>query len=277
MKKILFKNDIVNIVLGALIIGLILTAFFLGWMTDFFGIIIGILIIIISIKRFFITFKAVSNRDATAVLVIEIIIDLFTGFMLIVYQGSIGLYLGIALYARGFAYLLINYLATRKGNLLQYFIYIGLLTLGSYLMFGGNTYLDVVEIIVLVLILLLGVDFLGFGIYEVVKAAKVKKANAPKKAKAPIKEIPAEVKKTPKEEVIDSPKIVTTTVTKTVVKTEPAKEPVGDVKEPVKTTTTKTPVKTTTTKTAPKTTTTVKKPVTKPVAKPVVKETEKKE
>lgn len=245
MKKILFKNEILNTVIGVLLIAFAIVAYFMDWMDDFFGVIIGIAIILISAKRFIETFRKIKKKETTAILVIEVVADLVCGFVLITTKSDptrIGLFVGIVFYIRGLAYLLINYFATRRSNLLHYFLNIGFITLGSYLIFGGNTYLDVIGVIILVVIGLVGLLYAVFGIRDIVEKAK-KKPKKPKKVEAKKVEVKkaAITKETtaPKEAVKQEKMSMTDSVKKTLPQTTPAKveikvEPTKVVVAPVK-------------------------------------------
>lgn len=237
MEKVLFKNEIVNTVLGILLIAFAITVYFTGWINEFFGIIIGIVVILFSGKRFFETFKSVKKKEAVVVLVLEIIADLVCAFMLITSKGTIGLYVGIVIYIRGFAYLLINYLASRKGNIFQYFLNIGFVTLGSYLMFGGNTYLNVLEVIIVVMIGLIGLLYAFFGIREIIEKSKKKpkkiKQPAEKKESVIVQEVKPVEKKTEKPLASDEKLSMTEAVKKAIPSKDEDKPVVEITEEPL--------------------------------------------
>jgi len=209
MNKIVFKNMYFNIVLGSLLILLSLLGYFLGWIEDFLPIVIGILLILLSMKRFLYSFKKITSKNASLILVVELLLDfLFSGLM-IVYKNNIELYIGLIIYIRGISYLLINYIATRKIRIVQYIFNLVYVTFGAFLMFYPLNSITVLVLGVSVLLLIIGAIYLQAGVAEQVKKDKKKEKSSKKvknikkennsKQDTKIKELEKEVKEVKKE------------------------------------------------------------------------------
>lgn len=174
MEKIKFKNHIVNIIVGSLLIILSTLSYFKDWMEDYIYYIVGAILLLMSMKRFFYSFKKITSKNATLILVLEFILDLVFIGLLVYYLKHIEIYVGLIIYTRGVSYLLINYIATRKINLLQYILNIGYVTLGTFLIFYPKTYFDYLVIGLAVLIALVGAMFLQAGLVILIKNRKAK-------------------------------------------------------------------------------------------------------
>ena len=116
MDKMVFKNEILNIVFGSLLIILVLVGYFLDYIEDYLPYIVGAVIILLSVKRFAYTFKKISSKNATLILIIEFILDLVFAGLLMFYIGNVELFLGLVIYTRGLSYLIVNFVAARKAN-----------------------------------------------------------------------------------------------------------------------------------------------------------------
>ena len=187
MNKLLFKNHIVNIIIGVIMVTFSITAYFMEWYTQFLAIIIAVVLIILSIKRFIFSYKKAVSKNSTLVLIIEILLDFVFCGLLAYYQEHIQLYAGLVLYVRGVAYLVINYITTRKVKLFQYVLNIGFITFGSFLMFTGYDFVPILEIGVAAFVLLLGAFYLYFGLNTLIKANKKKQLIL---KKAEVKQVP---------------------------------------------------------------------------------------
>ena len=179
MNKIIFKNHILNIVIGFIMIAFTIAAYILKWYQDFLGIIVGVVLLALSVKRFIYSFKKTISKNATLVLVIELILDLVFCGLLIYYQEHIQVFVGLVLYVRAVAYLIINYITTRKVRLFQYMLNIVYITMGSFLMFTAFNFTITLEILLAVFVLLLGAFFLYVGFEDLVKNNKKKQADKP--------------------------------------------------------------------------------------------------
>ncbi len=215
MKNIVFKNHIVNIIIGVILIAFTITAYFMSWYNEFLAIIVGVVLLGLSIKRFIYSFKKIVSKNATLILVLEIVLDIVFCGLLFYYQEHIQIYAGLILYIRGVSYLVINYITTRKIKLIQYLMNIAYITLGAFLMFTALNFIQYLEIGVAVFVLLLGAFFLYFGIESAVEIKKKKDAVKKVEPKV-VPTVLAPAKPVEK-------KVEAATVQPEVVKTEPIK------------------------------------------------------
>jgi hypothetical protein len=183
MEKMVFKNEILNIVIGSILIIFAFVGYLLNLVQDQLPIIVAVVLILLSTKRFLYSFNKIISKNATLILVIEFILDLiFAG--LLIYLGSdyVGLFLGLIIYSRGVSYLIINYVATRKVDLTQYIVNILYVTFGSFLIFTKYDLAEFLAIFISVLLLLFGAFFLQAGI-KVVTAKEKQEELAEKQLK----------------------------------------------------------------------------------------------
>lgn len=169
MEKIVFKNKYLNIVVGVILVVLAIIGYILGWVEDFLPVFIGSVLILLSLKRFIYTYKKITSKNATLILVIELILDIVFAGLLIYLQDHVELFIGLVIYIRGISYLLINYIATRKIKLTQYILNIGYVTLGAFLMFYPLDSVSVIVITVSVVFIVVGAIFMYAGIKPFMK------------------------------------------------------------------------------------------------------------
>ena len=204
MEKMVFKNEILNIVFGSLLIILVFVGYFLDYIEDYLPYIVGAVIILLSAKRFLYTFKKTSNKNATLILVIEFILDLVFAGLLMFYIGNVELFLGLVIYTRGVAYLIINFVTNRKANFDQFIINIIYVTFGTFLIFTSYNLVEFLIILVCAVILIVGAVFLFFGIRVVVANNKNKEKKVKKEIKVEeTKEIETDVEEPDVEEPDD--------------------------------------------------------------------------
>lgn len=212
MKNIVFKNHIVNIIIGIILIAFTITAYFMEWYKDFLGIIVGVVLLGLSLKRFLYSFKKIIGKNATLILVLEIVLDIVFCGLLFYYQQHIQIYAGLVLYIRGVAYLIINYITTRKIKLVQYLMNIMYITLGAFFMFTALDFIQYLEIGVAVFVLILGAFFLYFGIDDTMKNKK--KKNITKKVEEKYVPTPVKLEEKKVEPVVAKPEAVKPEVVK---------------------------------------------------------------
>lgn len=164
MERLLFKNNIINIILGFILLVFANLAYFLGWMIDLIIIMMSILIIAISLKRFIYTFKKTLSRNTKILLVFEILLDIFFASALIITKTNMEVYIGLVFYIRGLNYLIINQLSQKPIKLLIFFMNIGFMTLGCFLMFQPPLGINYLLIVTYLCYLLIGLIYLFFGI-----------------------------------------------------------------------------------------------------------------
>jgi hypothetical protein len=155
MKNFITKNPIANLVIGLLLIGLALTAtFFTTWLEDAIVYIIASLIIFISIYRFYLDYRRSDDKNATIILVVELLIALAIGIYLVVNEANASRMIGFVLYLRGFTYLLTLQLLKISGSFTRFIVYMIVMTFGAYMLFSGVS----------------GEEYLEYGVFGVVSA-----------------------------------------------------------------------------------------------------------
>ncbi|MCD4826382.1 MAG: Rho termination factor N-terminal domain-containing protein [Acholeplasmataceae bacterium] len=169
MEKIVFKNQYLNIVIGVILVVVSIVGYILGWVEDFLPLFIGSVLILLSLKRFIYTYKKIVSKNATLILVIELILDIVFAGLLIYLKDHVELFIGLIVYIRGVSYLLINYIATRKIKLTQYILNIGYVTLGAFFMFYPLDSVSFIVITVSILFLIVGAVFMYAGIKPFMK------------------------------------------------------------------------------------------------------------
>lgn len=172
MERIVFKNEYLNIVFGAILVIFAAVVYFANYIEDILPYVIGVLLILLSIKRFVFTFKKSNNKNAMFILVIELLLDFAFAGLLIYMLDHVELFVGLIIYTRGVSYLLINYVSTRKVDIMQYIFNIGYVTLGSFLIFTDFSSVTFLSISIVSLIVLVGIIYLQAGIRKLVKKDK---------------------------------------------------------------------------------------------------------
>lgn len=172
MEKMVFKNEYLNIVFGSILVILAIVGYFTKIVEDYLPIFVGVVLILLSAKRFLYTFKKITSKNATLILIIEFILDLIFAGLLIYLGDHVELFLGLIIYSRGVSYLIINYVATRKVNLTQYIVNILYVTFGSFLIFTSYNSITFLAIFISVVLLVVGAVFLQFGIRTVTAKEK---------------------------------------------------------------------------------------------------------
>ena len=172
MEKLVFKNKILNIVFGVILIALAVVGYLMDYIADYLPYIIGAVLILLSLKRFLFTFKSVGNKGGTLVLVIEFLLDLTFAGLLIYLQDHIELFVGLIIYIRGASYLIINFLSSRKVKLSEYLFNIGYVTLGTYVVFTDILTVENLVMVISGLVLLVGLIYFVTGLVVVIKKKK---------------------------------------------------------------------------------------------------------
>ena len=176
MERIVFKNMYVNVAIGfILVLGAVLGYLF-GWIEDFLPIVIAIILLFLTIRRFVYSITKKWSKKASFILVGEFVLDLVFCGLLIYLQDHINIFVGLVVYTRGVAYLIINYITARKIELLQYILNIGYVTLGSFLMFGPWDSAKILLFGVLILMGIVGAIFIQSGIVKIVAKEEAQEA-----------------------------------------------------------------------------------------------------
>jgi hypothetical protein len=197
MEKLVFKNMYLNLVIGGILVLTALLGYFLNWFEDLLPFFVGAILILLSTKRFVFQFKKTKSKNATLILGIEFLVDLIIVGLLIYLQDHLSVFIGLVVYIRGVSYLLINYIATRKIQLVQYIMNIGFVTLGAFLMFGPINSEQTLVILLSSLFLIIGAIYLQAGFKSLVDKEKKKdqKAKDDKQIKSALKEKQKEERK----------------------------------------------------------------------------------
>ena len=170
MKKFIFKNPIINIVLGVVLITVaILGQFVFNWFSDAVNIVVGMLLVLYTIFRFDRTRRGYKNSNALMILTVEAIVVITLAVLLMFDQLGLSLVLGFVLYLRGFVYLLILQLLKLRHRFEIFLIYMAVLTLGAYIWFGGPNFGELFTWILFAVIAAYGVLLLILGIDKVRK------------------------------------------------------------------------------------------------------------
>lgn len=169
MEKLVFKNMYLNIVVGSLLVIFAFLGYFLKWFEDYLPIIIGAVLLLLSLKRFVYSFKKIVSKYATLILVAELALDIIFAGLLIYLRDYTAIFMGLIIYSRGVAYLLINYIATRKIHLTQYLFNIGYVTLGTILIFASFDGDMILVYGLSFLTLVVGAVYLQNGLVKLVK------------------------------------------------------------------------------------------------------------
>ncbi|MFW6318870.1 MAG: hypothetical protein ACOC1L_01660 [Bacillota bacterium] len=165
MKKYLFNNGIINIVIGSLlIIFAILGMFAYPWFSDAANIVVGAIIILISVLRFGKHKNQYNDRNALMILTAEVIIVVTLAILLVLNQLTMTQTIGIVLYLRGFVYLLILQLLKLRSSFLTFILYIIILTLGAFIFFNGPNLNDIIEWLLFITITVYGLFMVIMGI-----------------------------------------------------------------------------------------------------------------
>ena len=170
MNKFVFKNYIVNIVLGsALMIFAVLAMFVFDWIGDFVNIVVAIIIAYYSIVRFIKEQEKYKNSNALMILGVELGVALVLGVLLVINEIDIYFAIGLVLYLRGFTYLLILQLLKLRTKFYHFLISMAVLTLGTYIFFVRPDIDTLIQFAVFIFLLTYGILLLVFGLRQIKK------------------------------------------------------------------------------------------------------------
>lgn len=174
MKKMVFKNEILNVVLGSILVILPIVGYFTKVIEDYLPIFVAAVIVLLSLKRFIYIFNKTVSKNASLVLIVEFLLDIIFAGLLIYLKDHIELFLGLVFYVRGVSYLIINYIASRKVDFTQYLLNIVYVTFGAFLIFTTLDLINFLEILISVIVLAFGGIFLYYGIKKLMAKNKKK-------------------------------------------------------------------------------------------------------
>ena len=172
MKKVVFPNPIVNVVIGVILIAFAIVALpfiYPALVEDFIEYVVAVLIAAISLKRYLKGRNAYQNKNAFMILTAEVAVALLLAVLLAFDTLGITLALGAVLYLRGVVYMLIMQLLNKKGAFEIFMMNLVILTLGAYIFFGSPDLANVLYWIIIVALFLYGVILLYAGVDQLRK------------------------------------------------------------------------------------------------------------
>ncbi len=171
MKKFLTGNAVLNLIIGlGFIVGFLVVFFLTDWLEQFVDIVIATLIVVFSSLRYFKDYKNKKSENILLILTGEYAIALLLAALLIFETLSVDVALGLVLALRGFTYMLIMQLLNKRSSFEDFLIYMGILILGTYVLFSGfplNSYER--SIVLLAVGLVIGVFYATAGIQQLQK------------------------------------------------------------------------------------------------------------
>ena len=199
MKKLVFRNYIVNIIIGSVFILLAAVGYFSGWIEEFLPIFIAVVLAFIALKQFFFSFRELSSKHAITILLIELLLDIGIVAAMIYYGTYLNLLIGAFIYIRGVTYLIINFVTGRDVELGEYLLHIVFITVGAFFLFTSIELQNVLILTLTGILVIIGGIYLQDGIRKLLKKQKNKPSKV-KKSKP--KDITPVKKDTPKESKI---------------------------------------------------------------------------
>ena len=176
MKKYVFKEFWLNLVLGVALIVLAILAspLVLDWIGDLVEYAVAAVILFYSVMSFVKQRKKYNLRYALMILAGALAIGILLAVLLIPPVGQIGINLaiGLTLYVQGLSYLLIIQLTKKRSQFTTFLIYLAILTLGAYVMFGAPAFGNILNWVLVVLILTYGIILVVAGILDLPKKNK---------------------------------------------------------------------------------------------------------
>ncbi len=179
MKKMISKNHVVNLIVGIVFIAFFLVSFFMNMLEDWVTYIAAGLIMIYSVLRFVKDYKHYHDNRVLFILTIEFVVAIGLAVFLLLDFGTditLTVALGLLLYMRGLAFLLILHILNNQTDLAKFVIYILVLTIGAYILFAGMPFLNHLDVVFLVIGLAIGLFYIFIGINQAThkKPAKTK-------------------------------------------------------------------------------------------------------
>ena len=170
MKKYVFKEFWLNLALGIILIVLAVLAspLVLGWIDEIVEYAIAVVIVFYSVMSFIKQRKKYNVRHALMILAGALAVGLLIAVLLIppVAQIKVNLAIGLTLYVKGLSYLLIMQLTKQRSNFATFVVYLAILTLGAYVMFGAPDFGDILNWLLIVIILTYGIILVVAGILD---------------------------------------------------------------------------------------------------------------
>ena len=172
MKKVVFSNPIVNLVIGVLLIAFAIVSLpfiFPELVEDFIEYVVAFLIAAVSLKRYLKGRNAYQNKNAFMILTAEVAVALLLAVLLAFETLGITVALGAVLYLRGVVYMLIMQLLNKKGAFEMFIVNLVVLTLGAYIFFAAPDLGNILYWIIIVVVFLYGAVLTYAGIDQLRK------------------------------------------------------------------------------------------------------------
>lgn len=174
MQKLVFKNPIVNTVVGAILIVFAIVALLLNWFDDIVDIVIAVLIVYYAVTHYVNSKKKYKNSQALMILTTQAVVIIIIAVFLVLKQFEVAslvstsFALGMTLYLHGFVYLLILQLLKLRSKFVEFLIYMAILTLGTYVLFGNPPF-EILKWLMFALIIAYGALLLIIGLEKIIK------------------------------------------------------------------------------------------------------------
>ncbi|GEM_PF-993062 len=176
MKKFVTKQPIVNIILGVLLLGLSITVIINQELLDETILYIGAgLIVLYATMRIIKEIKIYEQGNVRGILVGEFLIAFILAVLLAFVEFfTIAIVLGLVIYIQGASHLLILQVLRKVTKLSKFLLYLGLVTLGTFIIFEPYDFEQALRFFVIGLLGVYGLIFLIVGISVLVKRQKAK-------------------------------------------------------------------------------------------------------
>lgn len=173
MKKYVFKEFWLNLVLGIALIVLAVLAspLVFDWISEVVEYAVAVVIVFYAVMSFVKQRKKYNLRHALMILAGTLAVGILLAVLLIPPVGQIGvnLAIGLTLYVQGLSYLLIMQLTKQRSNFTTFVIYLAVLTLGAYVMFGAPAFGNILNWALVVVVLTYGIILVVAGILDLPK------------------------------------------------------------------------------------------------------------
>lgn len=173
MDKLFFKKMYINFTIGVLLVAFVLVGTLLtSIIEDFLPYMFAGVLLFFTLKRFVVQIKRKTSKNTSLILTFEFVLDMVAIFLLVYLKSNISLFIGVVIYLRGVAYLLINYISRRKVVLLPYLLNIFFVTLGAFFMFSSVLDDQTLLWIFSIILALFGLAYILYGFLQLRKMPK---------------------------------------------------------------------------------------------------------
>lgn len=179
MKRLITKYPIPNIILGIILIAFAVYATFMtSIMHSSIIYIVSFIVAIYAVLKLYRDLTYLKNQTAKIFMILEFVLSILLAILLVTEVFELAIVLGLLLYIRGANFLLILQVRKKATTVQRFFVNLVLITLGAYIFFTNNAYVDILEYVLFAFITLYGVLLLYFGIVKLIKMGKEKKVSS---------------------------------------------------------------------------------------------------